>query len=128
MDNTIKTHEPFEVEIFDAFNKMITCKDVSIKQTDDQSPTINIAATIGGKSLKMRIHLNVGNDAFEILQFSLSISCSCRITLDGVQVIYASDTSRQLATYMGMTLSKLKQVGDKPAKEKAYKAFAELIK
>ena len=124
---TIKTHDPSEVEIFDAFNKMMSCKDVDIKQTEDPS-VINIASTVNGKALKIRLRLTLNNSAIESLQFSLNISCSCRITLDGVQVIYASDMSKAIAMYMGGKLSTILREGDKPAKEAAYKAFEKLIK
>ena len=126
--DTIKTHDPSEAEIFDAFIRLINNKDVDVRQTAESSPEVTISAHIDGKSLVMKLRLNVGRDAVEMLQYSLHISCSCTITLDNVQVIYASDISKMIAMYMGGKLDELKRTNDKPAKEAAYKAFEKLIK
>lgn len=126
--NTIKTHDPSEVEIFAAFIRLINSKDVDVRQTAESSPEVTVSAHIDGKSLAMKLRLNVGSDAVEMLQFSLNVSCSCTITLDNVQVIYASDISKVIAMYIGGKLDELKRTNDRPAKEVAYKAFEKLIK
>ena len=128
MTTTIKTHEPFEVEIFDAFNKLLVSKDAKVQQEDGEYPSITITGTIGGKSMSIGLSLHTGRDAVDLLQFSLNISCSITILLDDVRVVYQSDTSKALAMYMGGKLKTHLEANDKPAKEKAYKAFEELIK